>query len=393
MRRVVLLLCVAFLVALAGCATVMDGDDGDPGADDTPDDEPTTDQEETDAADEDHTTDDSNADETDGVDPPDGKVEFHHIDVGQADSTLIRTPEGETILIDSGDWRQDGEDVIAYLEDLGVDRIDHLTATHAHADHIGGHEAIIDHYETQKDGIGAIYDSGVPHTTQTYERYLDAVDRHDHEILLVEEGDDLPLDETNLTATVKNPPSGDSGSDLHYNSVSIVFEFGDIRYVTTGDAEKKAEERMVDEWAAELSGDIYHAGHHGSSTSSTEMFMNIVDPDIAIVSSAYESRYGHPHDEVLDRFDAFGITTYWTGIHGDIVVTTDGDSVDVETATDATTDPTAIKDEKPQTNTNAVSPITAHTRELPPPNSTREEPHDFQSWEDVSLAPGVSIHG
>ncbi len=275
-------------------------------------------------------------------------LELHHIDVGQADSTLIVTPENETILVDTGDWRQDGEEVISYLEANDIDRIDHLVATHAHADHIGGHAAVIEHYETERDGIGAAYDSGVPHDTATYEHYLDAVDEYDVELLLVEEGDELPLEDDAVEALVLNPPAGDSGDDLHENSVVLAVQLGEFSYLTTGDAEDDAEERLLENHSEALDTDVYQAGHHGSSTSSTAPFLEEVAPNITVISSAYDSQYGHPHDEVLERFAEHDIETYWTGVHGDIVITTNGSAVDVETTEEFSTDPADIRDETPE---------------------------------------------
>ena len=285
---------------------------------------------------------------SDGTNPTvDGELEIHHIDVGQADSTLIITPDGETILIDTGDWRQSGQEVIDYLDDHNIDRIDHLVATHAHADHIGGHDEIIEYYETERDGIGAAYDSGVAHTSATYDRYLDAIEEHDVDLFEVQEGDELPIEDDQLTGIVLNPPEGDSGSDLHSNSVAIAFEFGDFRYLTTGDAEANAEDRMVEEWSEELDADAYHAGHHGSSTSSTQPFIDEVDPSIAIISSAQDSQYGHPHDETLEMFSELGIETYWTGLHEDIVLITDGQDTTVKTTSEFSSDPLDLLEAKP----------------------------------------------
>ena len=289
----------------------------------------------------------------------DGSLEIHHIDIGQGDATLIVAPSGETFLIDSGDWRQDGEEIIDYLDARGIDRIDHLVATHAHADHIGGHAAIIEHFETDGDGIGAAYDSGVVHTSQTYERYLDAIEDHDVDLFVVEEGDVIPTETEGLTVTVLNPPAGDSGSDLHFNSMTLLVQFGEVRYLTTGDAEADAEARMVDDWADDLDADVYQAGHHGSSTSSTEPFLTAVEPSIAIISSAHESQYGHPHDEVLDLFAAAGIETYWTGVHGHVVVTTDGETITVETTESFSTDPIDLLDAKPDDEEDAAIVSTA----------------------------------
>jgi len=274
-----------------------------------------------------------------------GELEIHHIDVGQGDATLFVVPSGETVLIDSGDWRQDGQEVIDYLEQQNIERIDHLVATHAHADHIGGHAAIIEHYEKEADGIGAAYDSGVTHTSQTYDNYLDAIEEYDVRLFSVEEGDQLPVE--GLTATVLNPPAEESG-DLHEHSVTLAIEFGEFQYLTTGDAEAGVESRLVGEYDKVLDAEVYQAGHHGSSTSSSEQFLDAVTPEIAIISSGFESQYGHPHDEILQRFAARGIATYWTGVHGDIVVRTDGNSIEVDTETDATTDAGELLNQKPR---------------------------------------------
>jgi len=339
MRRLLLVCVVVSLVALGGCLDdIDDGDDLEVVEDDAADGgdavgaDDDTGSDDTDDASETGGTDDAN-----GATDADGSLELHHIDVGQADATLLVAPGGETMLIDTGDWRDDGEPVIAYLEAQGIDRIDHLVATHAHADHIGGHAALIEHFEEHGDGIGAAYDSGVAHDTQTYENYLDAIEAFDVELFEVIEGDELPFD--GVDVTVLNPPAEDGGTDLHYNSVTLAIEFGEFRYLTTGDAEADAEERLLEAWPDELEADLYHAGHHGSSTSSTEPFVSAVAPEMTVISSAFESQFGHPHDEVLERFADHGVETYWTGIHGDIVFVVDGaGDVSVETDADEPTD-------------------------------------------------------
>ncbi|SDD56500.1 MBL fold metallo-hydrolase [Natrinema hispanicum] len=305
-----------------------------------------------------------NGDESDELDGStiEGELEIHHIDVGQGDSTLIVTPANETILIDTGDWREDGSEVIAYLEAQGIDRIDHLVATHADADHIGGHAAVIEHFETTGEGIGTAYDSGVPSDSATYGNYLDTVDEYDVELLIVESGDELPL-EGDVSAQVMNPPAGDAGSDVNDNSVVLALEFGDFQYLAPGDVDTGVEQRLVDEWENDLESDVYKAGHHGSSTSSSDAFVDAIDPETAIISSAYDSQYGHPSDEVLERFAAREIETYWTGVHGDIVVRTDGTSIEVETEELFSTDPEDILADTPdsddETNSLISPPLVA----------------------------------
>ncbi len=396
MRRQLLVLLVVLSVAVAGCVGGGVGDDGETEtdvpdetddvedeADDTADDEgddaadesdeeteaspdssddgtESDDETESDTDDETESGDDTESDtddeETDAVD---GSLEVHTIDVGQADATLIVGPGGETMLIDTGDWRQDGSEVIEYLEGEGIDRIDYLVATHAHADHIGGHAAVIEHFETEGEGIGQAWDSGVPHTSATYDRYLDAVEEYDVDLIDAQEGDEIPME--GIDVTVVNPPAeSDRPEDLHYNSLSVHLAFGETSFLLTGDAEENAETRMVDDHGDALAADVYHAGHHGSSTSSTPAFLDTVEPEVALISSAYESQYGHPHDEVLEAFADREVETYWTGVHGTVVIESDGSELAIETETEATTDPAEIRDE-PEATIEAPTAPTAAT--------------------------------
>jgi competence protein ComEC len=349
MARAVLVLALVGLVALAGCV-------GGPGSGTDGAETTTSDEAERPTA---------TPLENGGEAPTNGTLELHHIDVGQADATLVIGPSGETMLIDTGDWRQDGQGVIDYLEAHGVDRVDHLVATHAHADHIGGHAAVIEHFETEGNGVGAAYDSGVASTSQTYANYLDAIEEYDVTLFEIQEGDTLPFGD-GVGATVLNPPTGGGGSDIHDNSVALILELGDVRYLTTGDAESDVERRLVADWRDELDVEIYQAGHHGSSTSSSEAFLDAATPEIAILSSGFDSQYGHPSDETLRRFADHGITSYWTGVHGDVVVTTDGTNVSVESESAGPTDPIELLALKP-TDETATQGRIPHGLQAPTP--------------------------
>jgi competence protein ComEC len=136
-------------------------------------------------------------------------------------------------------------------------------------------------------------------TSQTYERYLDAIEDYEVELLVVEEDDHFEFGDADVH--VLNPPAGDSGSDHHYNSVAMSIEFGELSYLTTGDAEPDAEQRMVDEHGGDFGADVYQAGHHGSSTSSTAPFMDQVAPEVATISSACDSRFFGPRLLVDDE--------------------------------------------------------------------------------------------
>ncbi|WP_101296494.1 ComEC/Rec2 family competence protein [Halegenticoccus soli] len=339
MRRPLLALSVALLVVFAGCGS-LGGEQRSPtspDASETPTPEPQSPT---------HTSTNTPVESTDR--PPsrgeaDGALEVHAINVGQADATLIVGPTGETMLIDSGDWRNDGRDVIAYLETYGVERIDYLVTTHPDADHIGGHEAVIDYYEEQKGGVGQIWDPGVTSTSNAYERYLDAVERHDVDLIRARAGDEIPFE--GASVRVYNPPADSELDEANANSIVLRVTFGESSFLFTGDAEQEAEERMVDGYGAELRSDVYLGGHHGSETSSSERFLDAVEPKVAVISSAYDSQYGHPSEQTLDRLAERSIATYWTAVHGTTVFVSDGDTITVRTQADATTNPLELRSE------------------------------------------------
>ncbi|EMA49282.1 competence-like protein [Halococcus morrhuae DSM 1307] len=275
-----------------------------------------------------------------------GTFEIHSINVGQSDSTLIIGPTNQTMLIDTGDYRDDGEFVLDYLKKHDIDRIDYLVTTHPDADHIGGNAAVIKYYETKANGIGAVYDPGISSSSQTYEDYLDAVEKYDITLYETHAGDSIPFD--GVQTQVLSPPENYiEGEDPNQNSIVLRLGFGHTSFVLPGDAEKGAESHLTDEYGDRLNSTVLKAGHHGSDTSSTNPYLDAVDPQVTLISSAYKSQYGHPSPEALHRFGEHDIEVYWTATHGNIVVTSDGHTIDIATQEKAPTDPTSLRDGDP----------------------------------------------
>jgi competence protein ComEC len=330
-------LVVAGLLVLAGCTagtgSVTDGP-GAPGTDATVG-ETTTPGVTTDAG-----------GTTDSGPEVNGTLAVHFVNVGQGDSTLVVGPTGETLLVDTGDFRDDGEHVIDYLDAQGIDRIDALVSTHADADHIGGHAAVIDHLETDGDGVGAVYDPGVAASTETYERYLDAVESHDVPLYRTQTGDEIPI--AGVDVDVLAPPATPlADGERNENSVVLRLSFGRTTVLLTGDAGPVEEPYLVRTHGQSLDATLLKAGHHGSSSSTSAALLDATTPAVVVVSSAYDSRYGHPHEEVLDRLGDRGVPTYWTGTHGTVVATSDGRAVEVATQAAATTRPRDLRTEAP----------------------------------------------
>ncbi len=256
------------------------------------------------------------------VPPTEGTVTVHFINVGQSDAILVEGPN-QTMLMDTGDFSNDGEIVLEYLQQHDVQRIDALVTSHNDADHIGGHAAVINYYETQAQGIGAVYDPGIAASTQTYSRYLDAVEQHNVTFYQTRAGDTIPFDGARLE--VLGPPEPYlANRDRNKNSVVLKFTHGETSVLLPGDAEDAQEAALVERYGSQLESTVLRAAHHGSQSSSTEAFLNAVDPEAVVITSAYESQYGHPDEVVLDRLADRTLPTYWTATHGTIVLESNG---------------------------------------------------------------------
>ena len=251
--------------------------------------------------------------------PPTGNLEVHFIDVGQGDSILIKAHE-KTILIDGGGR---GNTVVNYLRNQGVTSLDIVIGTHPHADHIGGLINVMDAIPVKE-----VIDPGVAHTTITFEDYLDVIDAKD--IIFTEGRAGMTRDlGGGAELEIIHPVSPSSN---HLNNASIVARvtFGQISFLFTGDAESEAESEMLGRDYI-LNSTILKVGHHGSSTSTTQAFLDAVNPEVAIIMCGRDNQYGHPHEEILSKLTSAGIDIYRTDIHGTVVITTDGVTYDVNT--------------------------------------------------------------
>ncbi|MBU8907629.1 S-layer homology domain-containing protein [Desertibacillus haloalkaliphilus] len=249
----------------------------------------------------------------------DDELEVHFLGVGQGDASFIELPNGKTILIDAG-TQTAGEKVVSYLQKAGISSIDLVVATHAHADHIGGLLPVLQEIEVKN-----ILDSGRTHTSQTYLNYLGLVDEKEIPLEVAEVGSQLDLDQS-VQLTVLN--TGDEQKSLNNSSVALKLDYDEVSILFTGDAEQAIEEEMVNSF--DLSSDILQVGHHGSRTSSTEVFLANVKPKEAVLSYGEGNRYNHPHEEVVQRFNEQGINLYSTATSEDIIVVTDGRSYEVK---------------------------------------------------------------
>ncbi len=247
-------------------------------------------------------------------DPAD--LQVHFIDVGQGDSTLI-IKDGHYMLIDAGEQDQ-GETVVSYLKNQGVEKLDYVIGTHPHSDHIGGLEAVIREFDTQK-----IILPEKEHTTKLYENLLDTIAEKNLKITLPRAGDRYQLGDASFQIIA---PNRDYGDNLNNWSVGIRLVYGKNSFLLCGDAEKESEEDMCAN-GLDLKADVLKLSHHGSTTSSSAPFMDRVQPDYAVISCGKNNDYGHPHKEILDMLKKRNIETLRTDQLGTIVAVSNGTKI------------------------------------------------------------------
>ena len=247
----------------------------------------------------------------------DGDITVSFIDVGQADSILIRT-NGHNMLIDAGN-NSDGEKLVSYFNNFGITNFDYVIGTHAHEDHIGGMDDIIENFD-----IDTFYMPDVTTTTKTFEDVLDAIISKNMSINIPKIDDEFYLD----SAKIKIIYAGDKTNDLNDSSIVLKLTYGNNSFLFTGDATSNVEKVIL---SKDIKADVLKVGHHGSQYSSTNEFLNVVNPKYGVISAGKNNNYGHPTKENLDKLINNNIKIYRTDQDGTIIFTSDGSDISVKT--------------------------------------------------------------
>lgn len=264
------------------------------------------------------------------VQEPGDVVRFHFIDVGQGDAILITTSEGN-MLIDSGDLSSESQKKLDdYLKSQSIEGFEYVVFTHPDADHIGSGDIIINSYD-----VKTVIMPDRQATSKVYQRLISAIEKNDVDLILIGENEvcekpGYTFKLGPITHTVMAPT--EDFDDANEMSVVIKSVYGETSVLLTGDAEIKSEKAMLLEYTdGELDVDILKAGHHGSSSSTSQSFMNATSPEVAIISCGEGNKYGHPHKVVTDRLEKADIEIYRTDLRGTIIVKTDGVTYSIDT--------------------------------------------------------------
>lgn len=253
------------------------------------------------------------------------------LDVGQGDATLVIGPAGKTLLVDAGPPTEGILTILPELTSLGIDRLDFIVATHYDADHIGGIGEVLQGL----DEPPLLFDRGdfTDKSTPAYSDYNEITAPY-----RTEATPGLPFDLGQgavAEVTVVNGHYRD-GRVIHLNpdeeneaSIGLLIRYGEFRYFTAGDLTGGGSEtKDLESIAGEVVGniDILHVGHHGSTTSTNENFLDLTRPEAAVISVGRDNDYGHPSEIVLKRLEKAGVAVYRTDLMGTLEITTDGNN-------------------------------------------------------------------
>jgi len=261
---------------------------------------------------------------------PDGRLHLIALDVGQGDAILLVSPEGRSVLVDSG------PDPDQTLRQLGASMpwwrrtIDTIILTHPHQDHVGGFPEVLRRFR-----VAATLDGGRSYPNPSYDRFLELSRAEPgSRYFFARAGQRLDLD-ARTSLQIWYPSDADAASTLpagDINNASVVglLRVGRFSALLTGDAESPVEELLASRSLLRRV-DVLKVGHHGSHSGTTPGFLAVVHPSIALISVGADNRYGHPAPSTIRALEASGAKVLRTDLNGAIEVRTDGASWTVST--------------------------------------------------------------
>ena len=258
---------------------------------------------------------------------PQDKMTVTVLDVGQADSILLQT-EGKNVLIDAG-LSANADELVAMLKKFGVKKIDILIATHPHADHIGGMNAVLKNFE-----VGKVYDTGQLTASKTYQNFLKTVKAKKVPFSLLRASDRIDLDSDGAVLEVispKEPFLQDTRSDINSNSAVMRLVYKNFTMMLAADATSETEKELLQAYPKEkLQAKVLKVAHHTSRYSNTDAWLAAVKPEVAIASYGKDNEYGFPHKTTLKRMAKVGAKYYNTADNGNVRVITDGENYQIK---------------------------------------------------------------
>jgi competence protein ComEC len=247
----------------------------------------------------------------------------HFLDVGQGDAVALRTPAGRWVLIDGGP-RNEARDagrrvVVPFLRRAGAERLAAIVATHAHADHVGGLPAVLGALPVEN-----VLEPGEPLGESPYLEFLAATEASGAHWYAARRGDRLDMDSVRITVLSPDSAWAAETTDPNEESVVLLVEYGQTRFLFTGDAGLPVEARLAGH-VGDV--DVLKVGHHGSYSATSDAWLDEARPEIAVISVGARNTYGHPAPVVVARLAAHGVQVHRTDREGTITLESDGQRV------------------------------------------------------------------
>ena len=258
------------------------------------------------------------------------------LDVGQGSAALVEMPKGSSILIDGGGFTDNsifdiGAKIIApFLWRNKIMTIDTIVLSHANSDHLNGLIYITKHFNVKR-----VLSNGEGANTLGYKDFIESIKKNRIELTQFNQ---LKRREniSNAILEILYPPPDffkkkfkDKWRDLNNNSIVVKITYGSISFLFPGDIEADAENELVSINGGRLHSSVLIAPHHGSKTSSTLEFIQNVQPELIIISSGFNNRFGFPGTEVIKRYKLLEIPILGTAKNGAVTLVTDGSSLSV----------------------------------------------------------------
>lgn len=259
-----------------------------------------------------------------------GGVRATFLDIGQGDAIFLELPGGRRLLVDAGPGGASGDAGARFIEPFlrrqGIGMLDGIVLSHPHSDHLGGIPHLL-----KRLRVGEVIDAGSRANSSLYRTYLHLLDSLAIPRRILRAGDTIAgLNDVRLY--VLHPSRGmvdeDTGKHGNLNNQSLVVKlvYGRSSLLLAGDAETEAEDRMIAAFGPWLRSDVLKAGHHGSITSTSAGFLDLVRPSMAVISVGARNKFHLPSEPVLLRLANRGVRYFRTDSSGAVVMESDGET-------------------------------------------------------------------
>ena len=281
-------------------------------------------------------------------------LKIHFLDVGQGACALIES-DGHYMLIDGG-GRDSSSFTVSYLAQLGIEKFDYMVATHFDEDHIAGLIGVFN-----KFAVETVLEPSYETDTSIYKSFKEAENNSKAKVIIPEPGEEYTLGDAKFIVLAPKKPEKDTDQETaaeglkeNNQSICILLKNGDNKVLFTGDAEQEEEQYLVDS-GRDIRADVYMVGHHGSGSSTSELLLNAVQPKYAVISCGTGNDYGHPVQEVLDRLWDKDVSVFRTDEQGNILMTSDGETITWNTDPSQTWAPGVVPEKTPDRSGNTES--------------------------------------